>query len=254
MKKYTGNLPRIIGKFNFVFEGTSLDYTLKRSPRARLIWMQIKPGQGLIVTIPDRYNSDLLAEFFARNSHWLKKHQQHILQSGNPLTPVDIGPANQVVFQGKVLQIMENRNGYTRNCALIENNQLVFCRPVSSPALKSDDVRDWLITQATRLIKEKVTVFSGLMGLEVKRVSIRDQRTRWGSCSRLHNLNFNWRLIMAPESILDYVVVHELCHLREMSHSQKFWKLVAAYCPQWREQRQWLNGHRDELHINPRII
>jgi predicted metal-dependent hydrolase len=254
MKKYTGSLPRLIGKHNFVFDGTSLDYTLKRSPRARLIWMQIKPGHGLIVTIPERYNSDLLPEFFARNSHWLKKHLQQILQSDNPLTSADIGPANQVMFKGNLLRVIENRAEHNQNRILIENDQLVFYRLASTPVLNSSDVQDWLINQAALLIKGKVEVFSGLMGLEVKRVSIRDQRTRWGSCSRLHNLNFNWRLVMAPEAILDYVVVHELCHLREMSHSQKFWKLVAAYCPQWREQRQWLNRHRDELHVNPRII
>jgi predicted metal-dependent hydrolase len=216
--------------------------------------MQIKPGCGLIVTIPEHYKIELLPDFFNRNSHWINKHLPQILQSGIQASLVENSPANQVVFQGKVLHVVENRDGYAANQTLIENDQLVFYRKASSPALTDKHVLDWLIDQAARSIKEKVTVFSGLMGLEVKRISIRDQRTRWGSCSRLQNLNFNWRLIMAPESILDYVVIHELCHLREMSHSRKFWHLVSQYCPRWREQRKWLNLHRDELHTDPRII
>ena len=216
--------------------------------------MQIKPGCGLIVTIPEHYKIELLPDFFNRNSHWITKHLSQILQNETQVSLSETGPANQVVFQGKVLHIIEHRNGYTGNQIVIENDQLVFYRKASSTALTGDDVLKWLMAQAARSIKEKVSVFSGLMNLEVKRICIRDQRTRWGSCSRLNNLNFNWRLIMAPESILDYVVIHELCHLLEMSHSQKFWKLVSQYCPQWREQRKWLNQHRDELHTDPRII
>jgi predicted metal-dependent hydrolase len=85
------------------------------------------------------------------------------------------------------------------------------------------------------------------LGVEVKRVQIRDQRTRWGSCSAAGNLSFNWRLVLAPLEVLDYVVVHEVCHLREANHSRRFWRLVESRRPEWREQKAWLDLHGPEL-------
>jgi len=85
------------------------------------------------------------------------------------------------------------------------------------------------------------------LGVEAKRVQIRDQRSRWGSCSTHGTLSFNWRLVLAPFDVLDYVVVHELCHLREPNHSRRFWKLVEARRPGWRAQRDWLHEHGPEL-------
>lgn len=85
------------------------------------------------------------------------------------------------------------------------------------------------------------------LGVEYERIQIRDQRTRWGSCSTRGTLSFNWRLVLAPFEVLDYVVVHELCHLREQNHSRRFWRLVESRRPDWRVQRDWLNEHGPEL-------
>ncbi|TMK23512.1 MAG: M48 family metallopeptidase [Actinobacteria bacterium] len=79
------------------------------------------------------------------------------------------------------------------------------------------------------------------------RIQIRDQRTRWGSCSANGNLSFNWRLVLAPIEVLDYVVVHEVCHLREANHSRRFWRLVETRRPDWRDQKAWLDAHGPEL-------
>jgi predicted metal-dependent hydrolase len=85
------------------------------------------------------------------------------------------------------------------------------------------------------------------LGVRYGRVQIRGQRTRWGSCSANGTLSFNWRLVLAPLEVLDYVVVHELCHLREPNHSTRFWRLVASRRPNWRRQRDWLGAHGAEL-------
>jgi predicted metal-dependent hydrolase len=85
------------------------------------------------------------------------------------------------------------------------------------------------------------------LGVEPKRIQIRDQRSRWGSCSTAGTLSFNWRLVLAPFDVLDYVVVHELCHLREPNHSSRFWRLVEQRRPAWRAQRDWLHEHGPEL-------
>jgi predicted metal-dependent hydrolase len=104
---------------------------------------------------------------------------------------------------------------------------------------------------ARRAARELVTMVAeeeaAELGVSFRRIEIRGQRTRWGSCSPRGTLSFNWRLALAPLAVLDYVVVHELCHLREPNHSPRFWSLVASRRPGWRAQRDWLREHGAEL-------
>ncbi len=142
---------------------------------------------------------------------------------------------------------MHNRNGCGHTRVKLERNALVISYNLSGGSLTTEKLEQWLQTRAKTLITSKVKLFSQKMGLSYNRVVIRDQKSRWGSCSCLKNLNFNWRLIMAPEPVMDYVIVHELCHLKEMSHSKSFWNLVARYCPNWHDYRDWLDEHCIEL-------
>jgi predicted metal-dependent hydrolase len=105
--------------------------------------------------------------------------------------------------------------------------------------------------EGRRAARELVTMViddeAPALGVRPRHVQIRDQRTLWGSCSPSGTLSFNWRLVLAPFEVLDYVVVHELCHLREANHSHRFWRLVAARRPDWEEWRDWLSEYGPEL-------
>lgn len=100
---------------------------------------------------------------------------------------------------------------------------------------------------AGRVIARRAEEYASQMQVTYKRITIRDQKTRWGSCSVKGNLNFNWRLILAPEEVLDYVVVHELAHLKEMNHSGRFWKQVETVMPDFAKHRLWLKQNGDML-------
>ena len=104
-----------------------------------------------------------------------------------------------------------------------------------------------LAKQAARELPEKVRFFGQNMGVSHGRITIRSQRTRWGSCSSKGNLNFNCLLMLCPEEVQDYVVVHELCHRREMNHSAAFWAAVERYCPDYRIHRKWLKDNGASL-------
>ena len=103
------------------------------------------------------------------------------------------------------------------------------------------------ITAAKDYFPKRAAHFLPLTGGSFSRITIRDQKTRWGSCSGKGTLSFNWRLMLAPPAVLDYVVVHELCHLTHMDHSKAFWTLVESVCPDYRIHRKWLKEHGQEL-------
>lgn len=98
------------------------------------------------------------------------------------------------------------------------------------------------------VLQHRAAYYAGLLGVTYGRIAIRDQKTRWGSCSAEGNLNFNWRLIFAPAGVLDYVVVHELAHRKEMNHSARFWAVVEMYMPEYKKYRNWLKENGNVLH------
>lgn len=100
---------------------------------------------------------------------------------------------------------------------------------------------------ARTVFRQKATLYGDLMQVTFGGITVRDQKTRWGSCSGKGTLSFNWRLMLAPPAVLDYVVVHELCHLTHMDHSKAFWALVESVCPDYRVHRKWLKEHGQEL-------
>lgn len=103
------------------------------------------------------------------------------------------------------------------------------------------------IEAAKDYFPKRAAYFAAITGGNYQRITIRDQKTRWGSCSANGTLSFNWRLMLAPPAVLDYVVVHELCHLTHMNHSKAFWSLVESACPDYRAHRKWLKEHGQEL-------
>jgi predicted metal-dependent hydrolase len=109
-----------------------------------------------------------------------------------------------------------------------------------SRGLLREAVEAWYRQEAHRVISEKAQALAAQYGVGFGRISIRAQKARWGSCSSRRNLSFNWRLILAPPEILDYIVIHELTHLTEMSHSRRFWTLLGARCPDYRQHESWL--------------
>lgn len=108
----------------------------------------------------------------------------------------------------------------------------------------SEEVRREGIERAKRIFPERTAYFAKRMGVDYDRITIREQKTRWGSCSSKGNLNFNWKLVLLAPELLDYVVVHELAHRREMNHSKNFWKIVEAELPDYRERRRRLKECR----------
>lgn len=124
--------------------------------------------------------------------------------------------------------------------------RLAATRTTDAPVLSPEEARQ-LRQRATRELPERLLTLARTLGLTVTRVSVRNQRWRWGSCSKSGHICLNWRLVAMPDWVCDYVLLHELMHLKRMDHSPRFWKLVAAVCPAFKEARDWLRQHQSLL-------
>lgn len=124
--------------------------------------------------------------------------------------------------------------------------RLAAAKTAEAPMLSIDEARQ-LRQRATRELPERLLTLARKLGLTVTRVSVRNQRWRWGSCSKSGHICLNWRLVAMPDWVCDYVLLHELMHLKRMDHSPRFWKLVAAVCPTFKEARDWLRQHQSLL-------
>lgn len=113
---------------------------------------------------------------------------------------------------------------------------------------KKEQLEKWYRKEAFAVISEKAGEYAESLSVHFESIRIKDQRSRWGSCSSQGNLNFNWRILLAPEPVCDYVIIHELCHLVFMDHSANFWNLVESICPGYKQYRKWLKENGKQLY------
>lgn len=161
-----------------------------------------------------------------------------VIRSSRRTLAVEITPDGRVIVRAplwmkeqEITRFLEQKRGWIQR-------HLARAVPAAPPLTAEE--RAELMAAAKEDIPRRVAYFAPLVGVSVGRITIRCQRTRWGSCSAKGNLNFNCLLMRCPEWVRDYVVVHELCHRREMNHSPRFWGLVSAHCPDYAAARKWL--------------
>ncbi|MFC1861286.1 M48 family metallopeptidase [Chloroflexota bacterium] len=236
----------IVDKCKVTLGGQSIWYTIKHSTRARYVRLEIRQGMGLTIVIPESYEIKQLPELLERKKGWIldklsKYGGAKSLSAVNGLKSGDYIP-----YLGRDLELLIRQNNHRADSVRLEENGLVVSISFTDNRLNLM-LEGWYRTQAARLIGKRVFELSNQLGVTYNWLIMRGQKTRWGSCSQNGTLSFNWRMIMAPEPVIDYVIIHELSHRKEMNHTRQFWKLVAEQCPQWREHRKWLKEHGADL-------
>ena len=229
-------------RYRIELNGKTIDYTVRYSPRARYVRLVIKPVTGLIVTVPRSYTIEKLPDILHTKSGWILKKLSEYGQVQPLLMKAELRSGDKVPYLGGYLMVELRAISGHHQCVGIEQDKLIVSPGAQNPHV-IDAVRKWYLAQAELLIKEKVDKLSKSIGVTYSRLTIRGQKTLWGSCSRRGTLSFNWKLLMAPEPVIEYVIIHELIHLKVMNHGKTFWKLVAVHCPEWREHKQWLRKH-----------
>ena len=170
-----------------------------------------------------------------------------LIRSARKTVAIQITPGGEVILRcPKRYPLREAEAFLESKRSWIEAHLARLAAKPQTSTLTEEEIRE-LARQAARDIPERVARFAPLVGVAFGRVTIRSQRTRWGSCSAKGNLNFNCLLMLCPEEVRDYVVIHELCHRLELNHSPRFWAQVERYCPDYARHRKWLKENGGSL-------
>jgi predicted metal-dependent hydrolase len=239
--------------------GGALPYVLRRSPRARRIRVVVDPGRGVVVTIPgtrrvsEAEGRRLAASFVAERERWIRGHlARHALQHAAAADRGPVAPDARVLFLGRDhrLVFVPSPASARRSSVLhdADADELLVRLARADARSPATVLADWSRGRARSVIDATVASHAAALGVSPTAVTIRDQRTRWGSASRTGRLSFSWRLILSPPEALETVVVHELAHLRIFGHGPRFWAIVASRRPDHLAWRRWLREHSLELH------
>lgn len=240
-KKYAALSTR---KMSNRLEDLSARVEVRRHPGARRLTLRIsRTRRAVIVTIPVQCDLDEAGTFLSRHIDWVRERLDSLPD------PVPFGHGSPIPLRGEPHRIVFTGDTRSRIVTVVRPEGR---RPeIHVPGTRQTAprrLRDWLFDEARRDLDQRVTFHARALRLRAKKITVRDQTSRWGSCSTTGVLSFSWRLILAPPHVLDYVAAHEVAHLAEMNHGPNFWALVEEALPDFEAAKRWLQIYGLDLH------
>ena len=216
----------------------------RRHPAARRMTLRVsRTSRSVIVTLPVGCDLAQAGTFLSTHLDWVRERlcnlPEHI-----PFCAGSTVPMRGVPYE--IVEIGRQRGPVVQTSITASGTPALLVS--GDPDHVARRLRDWLAVEARRDLVKRVAWHTHNLGLKAGRVTVRDQKSRWGSCSSTGALSFSWRLVMAPPHVLDYVAAHEVAHLEEMNHGPRFWALVARTMPRTEEAKRWLQTFGSDLH------
>lgn len=208
-----------------------------RSSRRKTLAIQVERDGRITVRAPEKLPDRLIATFVKEQEAWIQKH----LKNRKPAPERTFSHGETFLFLGREIPLKLVPSG--RQSLWLDD---IFKLTTRNQNRAKDLFISWYKREARSHLRERVATHAELMNLEHGSLRISNARYTWGSCSPTNRLSFTWRLVMAPEDVIDYVVVHELSHVVHKNHGKRFWQKVAKFCPEYKKHRAWLdsNGHQ----------
>ncbi len=217
-----------------VVVATQGDIVFERSLRANNYRLTLRRDGTAVATIPARGSEREALRFVEQHREWLERARAR--QAKRPRGAEVWRVGTHVLWRGEMTEVRVAAEG--------EKPQVCLAADVFRVARLDGDLRPTLEAQFARRAKIELPgrtwELAAVTGMDVKHVTVRNQRSRWGSCSANGTISLNWRLVQTPDFVRDYIIYHELMHLREMNHSERFWARVAEVCPSWQDAERWI--------------
>jgi predicted metal-dependent hydrolase len=240
-------------KRQIIINSQKIDYVLRKNKLSKYIRLTVSANKGLVVTIPQGTSIKSVEKTLIEKQAWILRNLAKANNSHKNLVKV-FNVGDKLLFLGKEFPLNIAREN-VRSFSVEFNQQALKVKiPVEVSQEEQQEgiarvLLGWYTQQAKIFIPQRTEQLAKLLQTNYNRITIKDLKSRWGSCSQLRNLNFNFRLVLAPPAIVDYVIVHELCHLKELNHSKLFWLEVERFCPEYKQHRQWLKTNGQSLFL-----
>ena len=215
--------------------GDQLDFRVRRSPRARQVRVSVDGAGEVEVVLPKRAPERAAARAVRELAPWIERRRRTLARAAAEVAR----PAGTVPYLGRDLRLVPQPG---RERVHRRGEDLLVPRRDAGAAIER-----WYRRQARAEVAERLEAATARAGTRHAGLTIRGQKTRWASCSSTGHMSFNWRLLLAPEAVLDYVVEHEVFHLEVMDHSARFWALLESRVPDWRDHARWLRRYGPTL-------
>ena len=238
-----------------VYGDTEIIYKIKRRSGRTTAELALDPGKGVVVTCPPELSEERVQRLVIRKAPWilrkLKRAKQVVREP--PSREYVSGETFFYLGKGYRLKVIEDESVYPFDIRLTGGRFMVRIPPVSDvhprEIMVSSALRSWFTRGSEKRLNERVSAYTSKVGVEPKAVVVKNQMKRWGSCTSEGILYLNWRIIMAPMSVVDYVIVHELTHMRTPDHSSAFWKDVGKVLSDYERRKEWLRVNGPTLQI-----
>lgn len=226
------------------FDDIGAKLEVRRHPAARRLTLRIsRTRRAVLVTIPIQCDLDEAGSFLNRHIDWVRERLDSLPD------PVPFADGAVMPLRGEPHRVAVTKGALTCAIALPEVADQWPAIVVPAPIGRAPSrLRDWLFSEARSDLDARVSHHARRLDLKPMRIAVRDQTTRWGSCSTTGVLSFSWRLVLAPAHVLDYVAAHEVAHLAEMNHGPRFWALVRKTMPDYEAAKTWLQVYGPDLH------
>ena len=218
---------------------SGIPYKIVRSKRKTLA-LTIDSEAQLVVRAPMKLGEYIIKDFIRKKEKWIIDKQRQVMDYATKQSSFILEDGENVLYFGKSYAVLRKDAAEIA----IEGNFLIV--PATMPL---EGFAAWMKEQGNDIIRERVDYFANLLGVKYSSIKMSEAKHRWGSCGKGNSLNFAWRLVMCPQSVIDYVVIHELSHITYKDHSAKFWTRVATVMPSYKEAQDWLRLNRKLMEV-----
>ncbi|MBU0514628.1 MAG: M48 family metallopeptidase [Proteobacteria bacterium] len=222
------------------------EYGLRVGRSEKTVGIALDPEDGLLVTAPEGLGLEEIEKILLKRAPWIIEKQEHLARIAKRPQPLEFLSGEKLAYLGRRYRLKVRKDGFGDHARARFRDGMfqVSVPPGLEEGRRRELVRSalktWHLDKARQRIPERVRLHAPKVGVEPRDILIRNQVKRWGSCTSSGKLLYNWKIIMAPMSVVDYVVVHELCHLREPYHNNKFWRLLGSVIPNYDQRKDWL--------------
>ena len=244
LKAYMPNLPLMntIQLANY-----QLTYHVIYQRKRATLQLKILSSTHLQITAPSKFPTTSIEQILHKKCNWIVKKIQHLITvAENPINK-SITHGASILYLGQPHTLLLKNIQCVKPSISLEDRQIIINSPPittgQTTSFPEELLKQWYRDKASTLLSEKTLQWAAKIKVEPQRITIKEQKTRWGSCSSKGNINYNWRIIMAPLDVIDYLIIHELCHLRVPNHSAAFWQEVSKASPLFKQHRTWLKNN-----------